>query len=118
MISSEIDSFFELQETGSWTKTSWPDHPTCAFREKGLKLSLSSDDPAVFNTSLTWQWRIAMNKMGWKRKDLFEVMNDTIDALFAPEAQKNEIRQEIQNYFNAPDGHQNPQFDDRIQYYD
>lgn len=40
-------------ETGGWKKTRWTAHPACVFRNHGLSISLNSDDPAVFNTSLT-----------------------------------------------------------------
>jgi adenosine deaminase len=85
-----------LQETGGWIKTDWKDHPACVLRSNGVKVSLSSDDPAVFNTSLTWQWRIAMKKMGWKESDVLEILDDSIEASFAPESQKEKIRQELQ----------------------
>jgi len=103
-------------ETGAWIKTEWSDHPTITLREKGVKVSISSDDPAVFNTSLTWQWRIAMKKMGWEMNDVFDVLEDTIDAAFAPEEQKIQLRQAIQKYKASPDLQQNPQFNDRVQH--
>lgn len=40
-------------ETGGWEKTEWIQHPACTFRNHGISISLNSDDPAVFNTSLT-----------------------------------------------------------------
>jgi len=105
-------------ETGAWINTDWADHPACKFRKKGLKLSISSDDPAVFNTSLTWQWRIALQKMGWKTNDVFEILDDTIDASFAPEVEKEMIRQETQKFKTTPEllQQQNPIFNDRVNY--
>eukprot|EP00536_Pseudo-nitzschia_multiseries_P001668 jgi/Psemu1/294511/fgenesh1_pm.21_\ len=103
-------------ETGAWIKTEWLDHPTITFKEKGVKLSLSSDDPAVFNTSLTWQWRIALKKMGWGMNDVFSVLEDSVDAAFAPEHQKSQLRQELRKYKAAPNLKGNPHFDDRVQY--
>jgi len=44
-----------------------------------------------------------MNKLGWKRNGVFEVMNGTIDESFTPECQKNKIREEIQNKMGAQD---------------
>ena len=54
-----------------------------------------------------------MKKMGWKKSDVFEVLEDTIDAIFAPD-QKDRLRQEIQKYKAAPDLQQNPNFNDRV----
>ena len=108
------------QETGGWIKTNWLDHPARKFRNKGLKISLSSDDPAVFNTSLTWQWRIGLKKLGWNFDDVFEILDDTIDASFAPEDQKEKIRREVQKFKAAPEQllQQDPNFNDRVQYND
>ncbi|MGK3733620.1 MAG: adenosine deaminase [Bacillariaceae sp.] len=85
-----------------------------------MKISLSSDDPAVFNTSLTWQWRIGLKKLGWNYDDVFDILDDTINASFAPEDQKEKIRREIQKFKAAPEHllQQNPNFDDRVQYHD
>jgi adenosine deaminase len=86
-------------ETGGWinhtTKTDWKDHPACILRNHGVKVSLSSDDPAVFNTSLTWQWRIALKSMVWSKDDVIRIMYDAMDAAFAPDHQKDFLRQRI-----------------------
>lgn len=102
-------------ETCAWINTDWADHPACKFRKKGLKLSISSDDPAVFNTSLTWQWRIALHKMGWKTNDVLEILDDTIDASIAPEEKKEMTRQKFKT---TPEllQQQNPIFNDRVNY--
>jgi len=78
-------------------------------------LSISSDDPAVFNTSLTWQWRIALHKMGWKTNDVLEILDDTIDASIAPEEKKEMTRQKFKT---TPEllQQQNPIFNDRVNY--
>ena len=56
--------------------------------------------------------------MGWKINDVFEVLEDTIDAIFATEDQKDRLRQEIQKYKASPDLQQNSNFNDRVHYYD
>jgi adenosine deaminase len=99
-------------ETGGWEKTDWRDHPACIFRENGLSMSLSSDDPAVFNTSLTWQYRIAMKKMRWEEEEILETLEDSIEAAFLPEEEKESLRQTIRDYSVG----QNPDFTDRVHY--
>lgn len=83
-------------ETGGWIKTDWKDHPACILRKNDLSVSLSSDDPAVFNTSLTWQWRIALKKMGFTNMDLLEMTMDAMEASFAPLEQKERILKALQ----------------------
>jgi adenosine deaminase len=94
-------------ETGGWVKTNttdWRDHPACILRNNAIPISLSSDDPAVFNTSLTWQWRIAMKKMGWNKDDVLQVLHDAIDASFAPNSQKETARQAIRQWAILKEG--------------
>ena len=99
-------------ETGGWVKTEWKDHPACTFRNKGVKVSISSDDPAVFNTSLTWQFRIVMKKMGWEESDIQEMLNDAIDASFAPDSEKERLRSQLR----STKLQMNPNFRDRVHY--
>jgi adenosine deaminase len=99
-------------ETGGWIKTEWEDHPACVFRNKGLKASLSSDDPAVFNTSLTWQFRLAVKKMGWRKSDVLQSLVDAVDASFAPESDKERLRLQFQSFKL----HLSPSFRDRVHY--
>ncbi|KAG7365139.1 adenosine deaminase [Nitzschia inconspicua] len=110
-------------ETGGWIKTDWKDHPANVLRSNAIKVSLSSDDPAVFNTSLTWQWRIALKKMGWNKDDVLQVLQDSIDASFAPESQKEKVRNRLQQEYNSRNERSGrlmevnyPDFRDRVHY--
>lgn len=100
-------------ETGGWEKTEWKFHPANAeFRENNVSLSLSSDDPAVFNTSLTWQYRIALKKMGWGESDIMNMLQDAVDAAFLKEQGKEELRRKIKTW----SGGDNYDFQDRVHY--
>jgi adenosine deaminase len=98
-------------ETGGWEKTEWRLHPAnTEFRD--LSLSLSSDDPAVFNTSLTWQYRIALKKMRWEKSDIMGMLDHAADAAFLNEQGKEELRRKIKEW----SGGQNYAFQDRVHY--
>jgi adenosine deaminase len=59
-------------ETGGWiyeTKN-WKEHPACSFLKHGLSFSINSDDPAVFHTSLSWQYRLVLAKMEFTREQV------------------------------------------------
>jgi adenosine deaminase len=85
-------------ETGGWEKTNWKDHPSCVFREWGISQSLNSDDPAVFNTSLTWQYRIAMKKMGWPEDYILRMTEDAIQAAFISEDEKTKLLEQTRSF--------------------
>ena len=114
-------------ETGGWVKppftetlSPWTKHPLAVFRQQGLKMSISSDDPAVFNTSLTWQYRIALKKIGLEVDEIMSILEDTISATFLPENEKQRLRQIVKDYNakNNPtlvNGHSRV-FNDRVHY--
>ena len=89
-------------ETGGWecleTKTDWPGHPVITMKERGISYSFSSDDPAVFHTSLAWQYRVALAKMGLSREELFISNMNAIDAAFCSEDDKQLLRERLRAY--------------------
>jgi len=101
------------KETGGWTKTQWTEHPACVFRNNGLSISLNSDDPAVFNTSLTWQIRIAMKKMKWDKWDVISVIGDSIDAAFLSNEEKERLRKRLGDLSSWKSL---PEFSDRVHF--
>jgi adenosine deaminase len=87
-------------ETGGWiyeTKD-WKSHPCVSMLEHGVSFSFSSDDPAVFHTSLAWQYRIAVAKMGLTRETLVKTNLDAIDAAFCSSEEKEELRERVRQY--------------------
>lgn len=95
-------------ETGGWdtgrmqnksqVEKDWKLHPAAVMIKNGLKVGFNSDDPAVFNTSLTWQLRIAVGKMGLSRKCISDSMIHAIDASFIREDEKEILRSKIAQF--------------------
>jgi len=84
-------------ETGAWkfddaTDEDWRNHPVVSMIDYGMKVGFNSDDPAVFNTSLTWQLRIAVGKIGIDTKRILETVHDSINAAFLSEDEKIHLR--------------------------
>eukprot|EP00538_Stauroneis_constricta_P006579 CAMPEP_0119569740 /NCGR_PEP_ID=MMETSP1352-20130426/42526_1 /TAXON_ID=265584 /ORGANISM="Stauroneis constricta, Strain CCMP1120" /LENGTH=420 /DNA_ID=CAMNT_0007619341 /DNA_START=158 /DNA_END=1420 /DNA_ORIENTATION=- len=83
-------------ETGAWSESEkWENHPACKLHEAGLQMTVSSDDPAVFDTSLTAQYRIAMKEMGWSRDDVQQSLEQGINAAFLSNDEKVKLRRII-----------------------
>lgn len=89
-------------ETGGWVfdgeEKDWKCHPSVKMKECGIAFSLNSDDPAVFHTSLAWQYRIALAKMGFTREDVLETNLHAIDAAFCDEKEKKRLRALVLEY--------------------
>lgn len=90
-------------ETGGWdyddstegVKKNWEEHPMVMFMNRGFNVGLNSDDPAVFDTSLTFQYRIAATKMRLSYAQLVQTVRNAIDASFAEPSVKQELHEEL-----------------------
>lgn len=88
-------------ETGGWDfdgKKNWEEHPLVQLIKNGLHVGINSDDPAVFDTSLTFQYRIAAKKMKLGYVDLVKTVQNAIDASFADAAIKDELKEELTRF--------------------
>lgn len=89
-------------ETGGWmdteAKRAWNQHPATVMMDAGLSVSLSSDDPAVFHTSLAWQYRIALVKMGRTREQMIQMNLDAIEASFCKQETKERLRKKLVSF--------------------
>lgn len=106
----ELNIHFEVcptssVETGAWMykqckagKTVWTDHPTIHMLDHGMNVGLNSDDPAVFDTSLTWQFRIAVLKMGLKNEQLIHMTKNCLEAAFLCNEEKIVHRKAIEKF--------------------
>lgn len=89
------------EETGGWDyrgKKNWEEHPLVCLIKNGLHVGINSDDPAVFDTSLTFQYRIAAKKMKLRYADLVQTVQNAIDASFADASIKEELQQELTRF--------------------
>lgn len=64
----------------------------------GVKIGFNSDDPAVFNTSLTWQLRIAAGKIGLRTENILQTVHDSLNAAFLNEDEKGSIRKVLEDF--------------------
>jgi len=97
-------------ETGAWTnhqqcpvsgECKWEEHPFVKMRERGVRVGLNSDDPAVFDTSLVRQYDIALRKMGLSRGDIVEGVMHSIDASFLSDEEKDDVREKMLEFVRS-----------------
>jgi aminodeoxyfutalosine deaminase len=70
-------------------------HPLPRLRAEGLVVTLNSDDPPMFGTSLTQEYRAVAAAFGFGRAELAELARAAVRASFLPEQAKQEILAEI-----------------------
>lgn len=90
-------------ETGGWVydedgTRDWKKHPALIMLKHGISVSLSSDDPAVFHTSLAWQYRVALTKMMLTRQNLVEMNLMAVEAAWCSNEERARLKQLIHCY--------------------
>ncbi len=71
------------------------DHPLPKFLEAGVPITLNSDDPAMFGTSLEGEFMLAARCFGLSSRDLAQFLENAIRAAFLPEDEKAQLMDEL-----------------------
>jgi aminodeoxyfutalosine deaminase len=74
------------------------DHPITAFRDAGVVVTVNSDDPPMFGTTLNREYEIAADLLGLDEAGLRDLATTAVRASFADDAFKNELCAEIEAY--------------------
>ncbi len=75
---------------------SWKDHPIAKLRARGVKVTVSTDDPPFFNTTMTDEFDMLHKTFGWE-EDVFAELNKTaLDAAFCSPATKKIIAKKLE----------------------
>ncbi len=71
------------------------DHPLKAFFDEGLMITLNTDDPAMFQTSLNKEYELAQQEFGFTEEQLREIARNSLEASFLPVDKKMRFLQQI-----------------------
>ncbi len=71
------------------------DHPLRALVDAGLRVSINTDDPGWFATDLVTELEIAAALLDAAPADLVALQVDALEASFAPDAVKTEVRNQL-----------------------
>jgi len=67
-------------------------HPIKEYYEQGLMITVSSDDPSVFGNSITEEYLVLVEQLGFSLDDLKQISMNSIDASFMPDSAKIEMK--------------------------
>ena len=70
---------------------SWKDHPIARLRERGVKVTVSTDDPPFFRTTMTDEFDMLSRTFGWEEEVLMELNRVALEAAFCDQATKDRI---------------------------
>jgi len=79
------------------------EHPIRVFRDAGVTLTVNSDDPPMFGTTLNREYAIAAELLGLDEHGLAELARAAVRASFAPEGVRARLLEEIEAYVGAPE---------------
>ncbi len=68
--------------------TEMQEHPVRKFFDNGLMITLNTDDPAMFQTSLNREYEIARQEFNFSEEHLRELARNSIEASFLPVEKK------------------------------
>ena len=67
------------------------DHPVKRYFDEGLMITLNSDDPAMFGTSLAREYQLVQENFGFTNEHLRELARNSFEAAFLPAEKKLEF---------------------------
>jgi aminodeoxyfutalosine deaminase len=77
------------------------EHPIRAFRDAGVRFTINSDDPPMFNTTLNREYEIAADLLDLDRDGVADLARAGVRASFAPADVQQRILGEIDAYVAA-----------------
>jgi aminodeoxyfutalosine deaminase len=103
-ILSERQVALELCPTSNLRTRSIPSlerHPLRVYFDRGMMITLNSDDPAMFGTSLLEQFALAQTQFAFTDEHLREIARNSFEASFLPAEQKLQFLDLIDAHANS-----------------
>jgi adenosine deaminase len=75
---------------------SFAEHPIREYYQKGLSVTVNSDDPTMFDTSITREYVILAQELGFSLNDLKCMSFNGITASFMPEKAKKAMKSQVE----------------------
>jgi aminodeoxyfutalosine deaminase len=67
------------------------EHPAKSYFDQGIMITLNTDDPALFNTTLSREYQLAQETFGFTDEHLRELARNSFEASFLPAEKKLEL---------------------------
>ena len=71
------------------------EYPIRDFFDKGLNITVNTDNITVSNTSLQREYQLLMDKLGFSMDEIYTLIDNSIKAAFLSEEEKNRLRKII-----------------------
>jgi adenosine deaminase/aminodeoxyfutalosine deaminase len=71
--------------------TALAEHPVRSYFDEGMMVTLNSDDPAMFATSVSREYQLVQDQFGFTDEHLRELARNSFEAAFLPAEKKVEF---------------------------
>ena len=71
-------------------------HPIKQYYQQGLMVTVNSDDPTMFNTSISEEYLVLVQKLGFRMSDLKRLSINSIDASFMSDEDKERMKSQFE----------------------
>ncbi|MBB4066468.1 adenosine deaminase [Gellertiella hungarica] len=91
---AELGTVLEVCPGSNIALKVYPDfdaHPLRALKEAGVRVTISSDDPPFFHTSLGREYQLARDAFGFSDEEINGLTRTAIEAAFVDEATRNRL---------------------------
>lgn len=72
------------------------EHPIKDYFEQGLMVTVNSDDPTMFNTSITQEYEVLVRELGFSIDELKRLSMNSIDASFMSDGDKESMKSQFE----------------------
>lgn len=79
----------------------YAEHPFRRLHDAGVPVTVNSDDPPMFNTTLTGEYLVLAEHFGFTLAELEALSVRAVEAAFLPDAQRRALSDEFQSQFTA-----------------
>ncbi|KAJ55209.1 adenosine deaminase [Actibacterium mucosum KCTC 23349] len=78
----------------------WADHPISKLMERGVKVTVSTDDPPFFHTTMTAEYENLARHQDWGGSEFATVNAVAVDAAFCDAETKDALRQKLEGAYD------------------
>jgi len=75
---------------------SLPEHPIQRLRARGIKVTVSTDDPPFFHTTMQKEYRDLARTFGWDEADFLEINKNAMAAAFCDDTTRDRILKQLE----------------------
>ncbi|MEP3787296.1 MAG: adenosine deaminase [Ascidiaceihabitans sp.] len=69
----------------------WDAHPIVKLRDAGVKVTVSTDDPPFFHTTMTHEYEMLSKTFGWTQADFDDVTETALNAAFCDDQTRQRV---------------------------